>query len=101
MSALERPPMLTWMYDDVSGCTTYLLSATPLAGFLIWLIVKLVQRAFRHSSLPPGPRGLPLIGDVRHMSDRKWLASPQRRHDYGDLILTMFLEAYSCTGQVK
>jgi hypothetical protein len=25
-----------------------------------------------------GPRGLPLIGDVRRVSDNKWLASPQR-----------------------
>ena len=28
------------------------------------------------------------------MSDCKWLASPQRKDDYGDLQLAMFLEAY-------
>ena len=78
------------MGGEISGHTTYLLSAASLTGFLFWLITKLAQRAYLNSNLPPGPRGLPLIGDVRHMSDRKWLVSPKRKDDYGDFILTMF-----------
>ena len=87
------------MYASISGNgrTTYLLSWASLGGLILLLIAKLARRAFRNSKLPPGPRGLPLIGDVRHISDDIWLASLQRREEYGISVLTMFLEAYSCT----
>ncbi|KAH9022259.1 cytochrome P450 [Lactarius pseudohatsudake] len=36
--------------------------------------------------------GLPFIGDVKHASDRGWLASPQRKDDYGELMyLSVFV----------
>ncbi|KAH9059147.1 cytochrome P450 [Lactarius vividus] len=63
---------------------SHLLVATPLVGLVLWLTARLAQRAFRN--LPPGPKGLPLIGDVRHASDQAWLASPQRKDDYGELM---------------
>ncbi|KAH9053934.1 cytochrome P450 [Lactarius vividus] len=73
----------TWIIDDSSDLKTHLLSAfILLAG--IWLIARLTQSYIRH--LPPGPRGLPLIGDVIHIADQEWLASPQRRDDYGDVM---------------
>ncbi|KAH9022271.1 cytochrome P450 [Lactarius pseudohatsudake] len=63
---------------------SYPLFATPLVGLVLWLIVRLAQRTFRN--LPPGPKGLPFIGDVQHAADHGWLASPQRRDDYGELM---------------
>ena len=62
--------------------TTHLLAIFLLVVGTLWLIARLAQSSSR--SLPPGPRGLPLIGDVLHIADQEWLASPQRREDYGD-----------------
>ena len=73
---------LTWILGRSSDRTTYLLTVTALTGFVLWLVTRLIQRAFRN--LPPGPKGLPLIGDVVHIADQDWLTSPQRTAEYGD-----------------
>ncbi len=72
----------TWILGRSSDPATYLLAVTFLTGFVLWLITRLARRAFRN--LPPGPKGLPLIGDVLHIADQDWLTSPQRLADYGD-----------------
>ena len=83
--------------------TTHLLATFLLVAGTLWLIARLAQNPSR--SLPPGPRGLPLIGNVLHITDQEWLASPQRRDDYGNTRLhTIPLMPYkvrSCTVQVK
>ena len=58
-----------------------LLVAALLVGFVIWLIARLAQRAFRN--FPPGPKGFPIVGDILHIADHDWLASPRRKDEYG------------------
>ncbi|KAF8258901.1 cytochrome P450 [Lactarius quietus] len=67
-----------------SDHSTTLLIAAPLVAFILWLIARLSQRTFR--SLPPGPKGLPIVGDVLHIIDHDWLASPQRKDEYGEMM---------------
>lgn len=75
----------TRILDGSSGDrTTYFLAVTALSGFVLWLIIRLSQKAFRR--LPPGPKGLPLIGDLLHISDQDWLTSPERVVEYGDTL---------------
>ena len=71
----------TWILGGRKDTNTHLVTFLLVAGTL-WLIARLTQSSRR--SLPPGPRGLPLIGAVLHLTDQEWLASPQRRDDYGD-----------------
>ncbi|KAH8981689.1 cytochrome P450 [Lactarius hatsudake] len=63
--------------------TTYMTVALFLV-FILWLIARRALRAFRN--LPPGPKGLPIVGDVRHIGDRDWLMSSQRRDEYGEMM---------------
>ncbi|KAH9054048.1 cytochrome P450 [Lactarius deliciosus] len=68
------------MPASIGDYTTTLTMALFL-GFILWLIAR---RAFRN--LPPGPKGLPIVGDVRHIGDRDWLMSSQRRDEYGEMM---------------
>ncbi|KAF8265474.1 cytochrome P450 [Lactarius quietus] len=78
LSFISRIPGLS---DDRRAL---ILAATPLAGLILWLIARSARRPFRN--LPPGPKGLPLIGDVSHVLDHDWLGSPQRKDDYGEIM---------------
>ncbi|KAI9450879.1 cytochrome P450 [Lactarius psammicola] len=76
-----------WRIPGVSSDhRDHILAVTPLAGLILWLMTRIARFTFRN--LPPGPKGLPLIGDAQHALDHDWLASPQRKHEYGE---TMYL----------
>ncbi len=81
LPSLEKIGILLRIPGISGDRRTSLLAATPLAGLILWLIARLTRNAFR--KLPPGPKGLPLIGDALHALDYDWLASPQRKDEYG------------------
>ncbi len=65
------------------GHPVRLAAATTLVCLLLWLLTQLIKKASR--KLPPGPEGLPLIGDVRHAADHGRLSAPERKDEYGEL----------------
>ncbi|KAH9056472.1 cytochrome P450 [Lactarius vividus] len=72
------------MPASIGNYTTH-LAAVPFLGLVLWLVARRAQRAFRN--LPPGPKGLPILGDAVHITDLDWLASSQRMDEYGDIMM--------------
>ena len=79
---LPKVAGFTWIFSSGHDPTTHLLTTFFLVAGTLWLIARFARHSTR--SLPPGPRGLPLLGDVLHIADQEWLASPQRKDEYGD-----------------
>ena len=85
MGTQHPPPSFIWILSVCGDRTVDLLVAAPIVGFVLWLVIRLAHWQRALSKLPPGPHGLPILGDVLHIADQDWLASPQRRDEYGNI----------------
>jgi len=55
-----------------------------LAGCAILFIVRYLQSPWR--KLPPGPRGIPLLGNVLEMGGKQWLGFMKWKEEFGQKI---------------
>jgi hypothetical protein len=61
---------------------------TELTVLLLLFLCGLYYLRYTRSpwrKLPPGPRGIPILGNIRDLNDKRWLTSSECKRAYGTL----------------
>ena len=74
--SLRAPIMLT-VWDATA--------AGALLGLLTIFSIRYIRSPWR--KLPPGPRGLPILGNALQLMDKKWLISRDCKEHFGESVI--------------
>ncbi|KAH9992003.1 cytochrome P450 [Russula compacta] len=69
-----------WLRVSVPTWPTFLLL------ILLWGLCCLRYTRSPWRKLPPGPPGLPILGNIRQLNDKRWLTSRECKGTYGDVV---------------
>jgi hypothetical protein len=75
--SLRAPIMMMTIWDATA--------AGALLGLLTILIIRYIRSPWR--KLPPGPRGLPILGNALQLMDKKWLISRDCKEHFGESVI--------------
>ena len=75
--SLRAPIMMMTIWDATA--------AGALLGLLTILIIRYIRSPWR--KLPPGPRGLPILGNALQLLDKKWLISRDCKERFGKSVI--------------
>jgi hypothetical protein len=82
LEALKSLLLQPWLRGKDHG----VLSIGVILGLVVFYVARYISSPFRH--LPPGPRGLPIIGNILDMKTGQWLKFAQWHKTYGLFVVS-------------